>query len=207
VSPDAVVTELRTRFPDERLSGIDYPTHRRGTFLAYLTEGDDFRAVFLDAATGRFAGELPRSGWIQRLQDLHFNLWSGPTGLALNGAGALCLLLMAVTGLVIAWPGSPGWRRVLVVDRSRGWKRLTWELHRATGVWALVFLAMWGVTGAYLAFPTPVRQLVNTLLPGGPSSSAAVDAHAIGVTPPALAALVQRAQRELPSTGPARWCG
>jgi hypothetical protein len=28
VSPDAVVTELRTRFPDERLSGIDYPTHR-----------------------------------------------------------------------------------------------------------------------------------------------------------------------------------
>ena len=30
-SPDAVVRELRTRFPDERFSGIDYPTDRRGT--------------------------------------------------------------------------------------------------------------------------------------------------------------------------------
>ena len=203
-SPDTVVTELRTRFPDERFSGVDYPTYRRGTFLAYLTKGNDFRSVFLDPATGRFAGELPKSGWIQRLQDLHFNLWSGPTGLAVNGAGALCLLLMTLTGLVIAWPGRVGWGRALVVDRRRGWKRLTWEIHRATGVWALVFLAMWAITGAYFAFPAPVRRLVSAVLPAGTSSSAAVAAHATAATPPSLAALVQRAQRELPSAQVAR---
>jgi uncharacterized iron-regulated membrane protein len=203
-SPDTVVTELRTRFPDERFSGIDYPTDRRGTFLAYLTKGGDFRAVFLDPLTGRFSGELPKAGWIQQLQDLHFNLWSGSTGLTVNGLGALCLLGMALTGLVIAWPAGTSWAGLLWVDWSRGWKRVTWELHRAAGAWALLLLVMWAITGFYFAFPRPVRTLVNAILPAAGSSSAPVQAHAATVTAPVLSALVARAQQELPLAQVAR---
>ena len=203
-SPDAVAAELRTRFPGERLSGIDYPTHRRGTFLAYLINGRDFRAVFLEPSTGGFAGELPKSGWIQQLQDLHFNLWSGSIGLTVNGVGALCLLGMALTGLVLAWPLGFSWRRVFAVDWARGWKRVTWELHRAVGAWTLILLAIWAVTGFYFAFPGAVRRMVNAVLPGGGPAAAAVAAHATAPQPPQLSALVQRAQRELPTAQVAR---
>ena len=203
-SPDAVAAELRSRFPDERLSGIDYPTHRRGTFLAYLTKGSDFRAVFLEPSTGRFAGELPKSGWIQQLQDLHFNLWAGATGLMVNGVGAMCLLGMALTGLVLAWPSGASWGRPFAVDWSRGWRRVTWEVHRASGAWALVLLATWAVTGFYFAFPGPVRRGVTAMLPAGAPPPGPVTAHAAGGQTPALDALVQRARRELPAAGVAR---
>ena len=198
------MSELRTRFPDERFSGIDYPTDCRGTFLAYLTRGDDFRAVFLDSSTGRFSGELPKAGWIQQLQDLHFNLWSGSTGLTVNGVGALCLLGMALTGLVIALPGASSWSRAFAMDWTRGWKRVTWELHRAVGAWTLALLMMWAVTGFYFAFPAPVRLVVNALLPADALPTGSVTAHAPGGQAPALDGLVQRARRELPTAQVAR---
>src|SRR5947208_1464524 len=70
--PETVLATLAKRFPGYRFSGFDYPSGRRGTFLAYLASGDELRTVFLDAERGDVAGELPRDGWIQRLQDLHF---------------------------------------------------------------------------------------------------------------------------------------
>ena len=160
-SPDVVVAELRTRFPEERFSGIDYPTDRRGTFLAYLTRGTDFRAVFLDPSTGRFLGELPKSGWIQRLQDLHFNLWAGPAGLTANGVGALFLLGMALTGLVIAWPGSPPGAALSRGLEPRVEARDLGAASRGRGAGRSSCSPMWAVTGFYFAFPAPVRRLVN----------------------------------------------
>lgn len=203
-SPDAVVAELRNHFPDHSFSGIDYPTYRRGTLLAYVTKGDEFRAVFLDPGTGRVVGELPKSGWVQRLQDLHFYLWAGTPGLTLNGVGGLCLLVMVVTGAAIAWPGASMWPQALWVDWRHGWKRVMWELHRAVGSWALLLLAMWAATGAYFAFPRPVRALVELVLPVRRSDDSRIAAHAAGGTPPSLQELVARARRELPSARVAR---
>jgi uncharacterized iron-regulated membrane protein len=87
------------------------------------------------------------------LRDLHDNLLGGETGRRVNGVGALSILVVAVTGAFIWWPGVGSWRRSLTVNRRSNWTRLNWRLHSTLGFWFFVFILMWGLTGAYLSFP------------------------------------------------------
>ena len=111
---------------------------------------------------GRNLGD---SAFIAWLLDLHDNLLAGETGRAVNGVGAILLLVLAVTGLVIWWPGIRNWRRSLFVDRRLSWKRLNWNLHSALGVWFLLFVLLWGVTGTYLSFPSAFYAFFEYLEP------------------------------------------
>ena len=65
----------------------------------------------------------------------------------------MTLLLLSVTGAVIWWPGREHWRRGLTVEWRARFPRLTWDLHSAAGFWFLPFVAMWGLSGWYLAQP------------------------------------------------------
>ncbi len=160
-----VLERVRDAYPRGRLSGVDAPTTVRPTHLAYVTEDGRFRTVLSDPVTAEVLGELPEHSVVRTLQDLHFDLLAGPTGRVINGVGALCLLLLCATGLFIWWPGRAGWRRGLVVDWRRPWRRMTWELHGAVGIWMLVLTAGWAVTGAYFVFPNEFRAAVDWVSP------------------------------------------
>lgn len=155
--PDAEVATLISRleaaYPLYQLAGIDYPTARRGTYLSYLVKGGSLVSAFSDPVSGEVIGELPKTSWISRLQDLHFNLLAGPRGRVTNGIGAASLIALFLTGLVIWWPG---------VAR---WTRFTWELHRSVGVWLFALLMLWAVTGVEFAFPRQFRRAVNAVTP------------------------------------------
>jgi uncharacterized iron-regulated membrane protein len=202
--PETVIEGLKTSFPGYRFSGIEYPTERRGTFLAYLAQGDELRTVFSDPYSGRPIGELQRDGWIYTLQELHFNLLAGQTGIVVNGIGAASLLVLCLTGLMIWWPGIARWRSAVRVDVRKGWKRLTWELHGAAGVWMVALLVMWAVSGIYFSFPVPFRNAVAraaTLTDARPPSSASARP---GATPVLPSVLVAQAARLLPDARMAR---
>src|SRR5690349_11731105 len=66
--PDAplpqILSELQRRYPGTKLSGLDYPTQRRQTYLTYLTRGNQFLTVFSNPVTGQVIGELPKTSWI-----------------------------------------------------------------------------------------------------------------------------------------------
>ena len=160
-----VLERVRDAYPRGRLAGVDAPTTVRPTHLAYVTEDGRFRTVLIDPVTTRVLGELPDRSVVRTLQDLHFDLLAGPTGRVVNGVGALCLLLLCISGLFIWWPGRAGWRRGFTVDWRRPWKRVTWELHGAVGIWTLVLTAGWAVTGAYFVFPAEFRGAVNRISP------------------------------------------
>ncbi|MCE2514928.1 MAG: PepSY domain-containing protein [Acidobacteria bacterium] len=96
---------------------------------------------------------------------LHDNLLFGETGRDANGVGSVLLTVLAVTGAVIWWPGVAGWRRALGVDLRANWRRLIWTLHGAVGVWTVVFILMWGLTGIYLAIPEPFNALADAIEP------------------------------------------
>ena len=102
---------------------------------------------------------------MSKLIDLHDNLLRGPAGRKVNGIGALALLVLAATGLVIWWPGSKTWRRSLTLHRGVGWKRWTWRLHSMIGFWSLGFMLIFGVSGAYLSAPEPFQDLADRLEP------------------------------------------
>ena len=204
--PASVVTEIRSRYPDYRFSGFDFPTYRRDSFLAYVAKGEELKTLFLDPYTGRLIGELPDDSWLRWLQELHFNLHLGRRGIVINGIGAAALVVMALSGLIIWWPGMGGWARGLVVGFGKGWRRIVWELHGAVGIWSLTLLAIWGASGFYFSFPLEVRSVVGRLSPPSVSSPPQSDAAAGETTPaPAPAALLARARAELPQARPARY--
>jgi uncharacterized iron-regulated membrane protein len=133
----------------------------------WLRRGDETRQRLFDPRSGRDLGDSVPTGirLVSKLIDLHDNLLRGPTGREVNGVGALALLVLALTGLVIWWPGVKTWRRSLTVHRGLGWKRLTWHLHSMIGFWSLGFMLVFGVSGAYLSFPQPFQDLADRLEP------------------------------------------
>jgi uncharacterized iron-regulated membrane protein len=82
-----------------------------------------------------------------------------------NSYGALAILVLAFTGLVIWWPGVTRWRRSLFVHRDVGWKRFAWDLHSAMGFWAFGFIVLLAVTGVYLGDPEPFQKFADWIEP------------------------------------------
>jgi uncharacterized iron-regulated membrane protein len=196
--PAEIMESVQRAFPGDRVSGVDAPTTGRPTYLAYSSSGNRFRTLLLDPVSAALLGELNDTSFVRTLQDLHFDLLAGRTGRLVNGVGALLLLAMCLTGLVIWWPGRADWRRGMRVDFSRPWKRVNWELHSATGFWASLFIAMWALTGLYFTFPAAFGSVINRISPitvartpqSGPRGN---------TTPPTWRGLIDRARQFAPS--------
>jgi uncharacterized iron-regulated membrane protein len=120
-----------------------------------------------DARSGADLGDSVSAGMrvVSFILDLHDNLLAGPNGRTLNGIGALAVLLVAFTGIVVWWPGSKTWRRSLALHRRVGWKRMTWHLHSMIGFWSFAFVLVFGLSGFYLCFPDRFQDLADRLQP------------------------------------------
>jgi uncharacterized iron-regulated membrane protein len=73
--------------------------------------------------------------------------------MAVNAAGYVTLLVLFISGAVIWWPGRVHWRRSLTISWRASFPRIMWDLHSALGFWFLPAVAMWGLSGWYLAQP------------------------------------------------------
>ena len=112
------------------------------------------------------AANVPLGIWlVDKLIELHDDLLSGPTGRKINGAGAIAVLLICLTGPVIWWPGIARWREHLTLHRGVGWKRFTWQLHGVFGFWSVAFLLVLAASGMYLCFPDQFSALADWLEP------------------------------------------
>jgi outer membrane receptor protein involved in Fe transport len=77
--------------------------------------------------------------------------------------GALILLTLSITGIVIWWPGLTLWRKRLGIAAGAGWKRMNWDLHNSAGFWLAIPLAIFSFTGAQFAFPKTVEGIVRAV--------------------------------------------
>src|SRR5262245_25586605 len=95
--PD-VIRSVKSAYPSDAVAGVYSPTPRRAAFLVYVYRNQKYVTVVADPSTGKVLGELPETGFLRWLQDLHFNLLAGSTGRMVNGVGALLLALLCLTG-------------------------------------------------------------------------------------------------------------
>jgi uncharacterized iron-regulated membrane protein len=102
---------------------------------------------------------------VTKLIELHKEFLAGSTGRTVNGIGACAVVLMALTGLVLWWPGLARWRRSMVLSRNVGWKRWTWDLHSMVGIWSVGFVLVFALSGIYLCFPEAIHALAERLEP------------------------------------------
>ena len=113
----------------------------------------------LSGAAIVFRNEVSRRFSLEWLVRFHSELLSGSIGRIANGVGGICMTLLCLTGAAIWWPGIKHWRRSLTVSWSAHFPRISWDLHSALGFWCLPFVALWGVSGIYLAVPQPFNVL------------------------------------------------
>jgi len=165
---DDQLKEAATRlYPGYRVVNLGRARDLDQAVDVWLRRGGEVRKRLFDPRSGSDLCESVPTGirLVSKLIDLHDNLLAGPTGRKVNGVGAIAVMVLAATGLVIWWPGIRTWRRSLTLHRGLGWKLLTWRLHSVIGFWSLGFTLVFAVSGAYLGIPQPFQDLADRLEP------------------------------------------
>ena len=155
-------------YPDWKVTRVGNRITRRNPVIEIWVErGGEKRERLFNPYTGADLGDaLPKKVlFLDAVAGLHDELLLEETGHTLNAIGSVLVTLLAVTGLIVWWPGIRNWRRSLMVKRGSNWARFNWDLHSALGFWTFILLAMWGVTGIYLAYPEPFANYVDSISP------------------------------------------
>ena len=172
LSPEQLEAAARRAFAGSEVTQVWRGALPNQAVELELTQKNTTSRRLFDPYTGEDLGHAVPAGFRATawLLDFHDNLLGGETGRRTNGVGAALVIVSAVTGLVVWWPGVQRWRRSAIVDWRANWKQFNWGLHSALGIWFVVFVLMWGVTGLYLSYPAPFNAAVEYLLPFDPSS-------------------------------------
>ena len=153
----AVVDAARRAHPGAVIQHL-FLSREPGQAHAVWLKGEGAPRVYVDPYTGAVLGarapEGTATGW---LFALHTELLTGARGEVVVLIGALSLVLLSVTGLLLWWPSA--WRLLrsaVTVKWRAGWRRATFDLHRAFGFWAAGLLCLAAVSGA--TFVPPFRD-------------------------------------------------
>ena len=175
-----IVAESGPRLTEEQLKGAAIRAYPGYTVLSLsqvknpdqavsisLKAGGQLKDRFFDPYTGADLGDaVPLGIWlVSKLLELHDDLLAGSAGRSVNGGGALLLVVVAFSGLIVWWPGIKTWRRGLTLHRNVGWQRFTWDLHKMMGFWTLGFILLFAVSGAYLGNPQMFQDLADRIEP------------------------------------------
>lgn len=120
--------------------------------------------------------------------------------------GAVFVLALSLTGLLLWWPGVRAWRGALAIRSKSNWKGFNWQLHTVIGLWTLPLVFMFGVVGIYAGFPAPLQAFVNKIAPLDfyrpiPEASLVPRALFVAVSTPAGAPVPRRRFQPRYSTG------
>jgi uncharacterized iron-regulated membrane protein len=185
-SPEMVMAQFTAIEPKGTVINLQVPS----TVLpVFLLEGKDSAGRparwIADPITGR-THPAPRT-WLDTVHDLHYYLLLPASwGMQVNAVGAAILLLLALTGAFLWWPGLRSWKRGLRFNPRSKWRRMNYDLHSAIGFWTLAIVVWWAVSGVYFGWYREVATIVSLVSPlqgmqapaSAPLSPAASGSHA-----------------------------
>jgi uncharacterized iron-regulated membrane protein len=165
VSGDALAAALDDEYADYEVVRFTEPRFPRSPVDVLVRRDGEEHGRLFDPFALEDLGESypPGVAFIEWLVSLHDDLLAGQTGRKINGIGGALMLFLALSGLVIWWPGRRSWQRSLYVPRRSA--RLIWHVHSALGFWLSLLLLNWAVTSLYLSFPGPFEDLRDWLDP------------------------------------------
>jgi uncharacterized iron-regulated membrane protein len=113
------------------------------------------RVLFVDPGTGEVRGIQAFNGtFMGVLAQLHYNLLSGETGLAINAFAGGLAIFFAISGLILWWRGRTKWKNGLRMKfKGASSRARNYSIHSAVGFYASLFLAVAGLSGIYFAVP------------------------------------------------------
>jgi uncharacterized iron-regulated membrane protein len=168
-----VVAAIQQRHPGRRLE-LHPQIGTHWVHVAYVYEGRAQRMLLIDPATAAIRRDDVMDGYTFSysyfLRQLHVRLLLGYWGRVLVGAFGVTLLLSVLTSLRIyrEW-----FRSLSRLRRSEGRRIFHMDLHKAVGLWSLLFNVLFAVTGAvlglenlyYRIWPPPLSEIRVALPP------------------------------------------
>ena len=165
-----MVIQVQDHFKNARVEHIALPKLPEDAAILSLTSKrgadpivDD--QVFLNPYTGDIIGQrvwgelgLDRARIIPFLYKLHYSLHLNKTGILLLGVVSLIWFFDCFVGIYLALPRYT-WRSIkssLSVKWNSGPARFNFDVHRATGLWIWLILAMLAFTGVAMNLSTEV---------------------------------------------------
>jgi uncharacterized iron-regulated membrane protein len=164
-SVPAVMTAAQMAYPNATITYLHLPYDRLPVFQLQLRgpSGKQFAAIS-DPQTARVV-LLPRT-WVDVVYDFHIELLLGSShGVQWNGAGAAGLLILLFSGILLWWRGLKTWWNGLGVSFRHNWRRINYDLHHAIGIWTLIIVSWWAISGIYFAWYKPFTEAVNAVSP------------------------------------------
>ncbi|MEH2466271.1 PepSY-associated TM helix domain-containing protein [Nostoc sp.] len=147
VSPEDVVNIIQAGRSDQKLYRLGLPNSPSSPYVGGLpSTNGQWIEVFVNPYTGKIMGERTGKTLISMLFDLHTSIMAGEIGTVIVGIAAFFMCMLTITGLIL-WPG---WRKFIAgfkIKLDAHPQRANFDIHKVTGIIAMVFLFFTGFTG------------------------------------------------------------
>ncbi len=94
--------------------------------------------------------------FMAKVHQFHTNLLLGPPGKLITMWGAIFLLGLSVSGLILWWP-----RKLWKFGGAKSGRERNFQLHNVAGFYSCVFMFLFAVTGIVVHWDDEVRKLIN----------------------------------------------
>jgi uncharacterized iron-regulated membrane protein len=166
LNPDQILASVRAFQPGVHIMSMRMPVEPQSTYRISTGQMGRGKEIYVHPFTAQvLAVRVPRNDFLAWLQRLHFDLLSGKTGRLVNAVGGLLMVVLAITGIVIWWPGKALWVRAASINWRAKWKRLNYDLHSAIGFFSMIFAVLISLTGAYYGWPKETQELLSRFSP------------------------------------------
>lgn len=164
---------------EAKLGFLEYPPDDQSAFvLGYRVkqaeDREDEWRVYANPYTAQVTGkhlikgadDVFPSSFVPFVFRLHFALLAGDTGVIIVGIMATFLMFSVLTGLILWWPLTGNWRRVLLIKRRASVERFNHDLHQTSGFYTCAVLLAVLLSGIYMNLPEYFLAPVKLLSPG-----------------------------------------
>ncbi len=188
-SAQQVLAAAQKAYPDENPTYLMWPSETTPAYTLYLRNAKNIqRTVLADAADGHLLTGRPKL-FLDTVHEFHVYLLLGESGFVINCIAGIGLLVLALTGAVLWWPGLRLWLRGFRLHLRGNWKRINYDSHNLIGILTLAIVSFWGFTAIdflwpaqtakAVAFVSPLRGMQEPVAPNTPKSSGNVDSAAV----------------------------
>ena len=153
---ETLIACVKSAYPADPVVGVRIADRRDQAYELSLRSR---RSAMVDPYSGSVLGVRDRErSFARRLHLLHTRFLAGEAGEAAVGWFTVGLLALAISGLVLWWPG-----KVLAIGSTASWKRTNFDLHNVLGFYSSVVLLAITGSGVLIAFEQTTDPVVRRL--------------------------------------------
>ena len=190
------LTELKSalehQYPGCRVLSFDISDSSDTSYGAYLQpQSGDGMNVAMDQHSGKVLGIWDDNRFTRKLHGFHTHLLAGETGSAVVGWGAVILLSLSITGLILWWRS-----KIFGINFQTSGPKFQYDLHSTVGVASFAVLMAFALTGVVVHWERDAQrwahQISQVPAPRAPQPDPAAQG-AVALQPTQLVAIAQAA--------------